>query len=275
MLRATLSLNVLVLLLVAPAAQAATWLRPVDGPLLREFAPGGDPYARGWHRGVDLAAARGSPVRSACAGRVTFAGRVPRGGPTVSVRCGALVATYQQLGTLAVRAGADVRRGGRLGDVGASNDPRQGRSHLHLGARVLATGRYVDPLRMLGPGPSVPLAPPGIDRRPRGLPPGPAPAARRVPRAAPARPSPIVPRAGRAAAVVRRVAPPAPLSARPLHAPPAPLPARRAHAPPARDPPIPWLVWVGLAAFGLGLPLGGLVRVRRRGRAASAVVRAA
>jgi hypothetical protein len=29
---------------------------------------------------------------------------------------------------------------------------------------------------------------------------------------------------------------------------------------------LPWTVWIGLALFGLGLPLGGLVRVRRRRR---------
>jgi hypothetical protein len=37
-------------------------------------------------------------------------------------------------------------------------------------------------------------------------------------------------------------------------------------APPARS---PLVVWIGLAAFGLGLPLGGLVTLRRRRRDAA------
>ncbi len=178
-----------------PAAYAGTWLRPVDGPLLRGFALGSNPYAGGWHRGIDLASARGSPVLSACAGRVTFAGRVPRGGPTVSVRCGAVVATFQQLGSLAVRAGARVMRGARIGMVGASSDPRQRRSHVHLGARDLASGRYLDPLGLLGERPaSLPLAPLARRARPRGVPLRPAP--RTAPRPVPLGPAPrVVPRA--------------------------------------------------------------------------------
>jgi hypothetical protein len=38
---------------------------------------------------------------------------------------------------------------------------------------------------------------------------------------------------------------------------------------------MPWLVWLGLALVGLGLPLGGLVQVRaRRRRTAITVARA-
>ncbi len=244
MLRLALCLPVLVLLSVASAADAATWQRPVDGPLLRPFALGRDTYARGWHRGVDLAAARGSPVRSACSGRVSFAGVVPRGGRTVSVRCGAIVASYQQLGSVAVREGHDVVRGARLGAVGASTDPRQRRPHLHLGARTLATGRYLDPLDLLGAGPpAMPLVPPATRAPARPAPLGPAP---RPPRIQP------VPEA-RAPRTAPRVAPGLPRAA----------------------PGIPWPVWVGLACFGLGLPLGGFVRVRRRRHATSRVAQTA
>jgi len=90
----SLALALVVFLLAPATAQARSWLRPLDGTVLRTFALGADPYARGAHRGVDLAGAVGSIVRSACAGTVTFAGRVPRGGRTVSVRCGDLLATY-------------------------------------------------------------------------------------------------------------------------------------------------------------------------------------
>jgi murein DD-endopeptidase MepM/ murein hydrolase activator NlpD len=215
----------------AAVARAAPWQRPVPGPVTRAFTLSPDRFARGQHRGVDLAAALGAPVRAACGGRVRFAARVPGGGRTVSVVCGRLVATYQHLGALAVRRGELLAPGASVGTVGRSVDPRARRPHLHLGARQTASGRYVDPLTLLGSPPHA--APPvtGAPRRP--LPLG------RAPRSA-----------------VRRTVPrPAPPTA------PAPVDAPGA---PARA--LPVVVWIGLAAFGFGLPLGGLVTVRRRRR---------
>ena len=49
-----------------PPALAWTW--PVDGPVLQEFTLGDDPYARGQHRGVDLEARLGDPVRAPAPG---------------------------------------------------------------------------------------------------------------------------------------------------------------------------------------------------------------
>jgi hypothetical protein len=285
-LRLAFVLAVLALLAAAPLAHAGSWKRPVDGLLLRGFALGSDPYEGGWHRGVDLAAARGSPVRSACPGPVSFAGRVPRGGLTVSVRCGAVVATYQQLGSVAVRTGRHVRRGTQLGSVGRSSDPRERRSHVHLGVRELRTGRYLDPLDfMRGASPPAPLPPaartPPADG-PLGLPPGLPRAARpalRTPQLAPARSRRVAPRGSPLRAP--RPYPGAPLGAAPRvpaqpwrarrHGLPA-MPTRLTPAPktspPAAIPGVPWPVWVGLASFGLGLPFGGFVRLRRRRHAA-------
>ena len=81
--------------------------------MLRAFAVGPDRFAAGQHRGADLGAPAGARVRAACGGRVSFAGRVPGGGRTVSVRCGALVATYQHLGRVAVRRGQRLLPGAR------------------------------------------------------------------------------------------------------------------------------------------------------------------
>jgi Peptidase family M23 len=188
---ASIALSLVVLLLAAPAARADSWRRPVDGPVLRAFALGADPYARGQHRGVDLGAPPRSPVRSACAGRVSFAGRVPGGGRTVSVRCGEIVATYQQLGTIAARAGQRIAPGAPVGLVGRSSDPRTVRPHLHLGAREAATGRYVDPLTLLrGAPPALPLLVPPRPTRPRFAAPRGAPVPA-PPRALPLGPAPV------------------------------------------------------------------------------------
>ncbi|MEJ7798328.1 MAG: M23 family metallopeptidase [Solirubrobacteraceae bacterium] len=256
---AAIALSVLLLLLVSPSARADSWQRPVDGALLREFTLGPDFYAAGQHRGVDLDAAPGSPVRSACAGRASFAGRVPRGGRTVSVRCGRLVATYQQLGEIAVRRGQSIVPGMRVGVVGHSSDPRAPRPHVHLGARVAATGRYVDPLTLLrGTPPLVPPLPPATLTLPRTAPPG-----RAAPRAVPLGTAPAPARAP-----VSR--PASPWAGR-LSPTPAPLLSAR----PDGEKRLPWSVWVGLACAGLGLPIGGFVRLRRRRSATAQVAQTA
>jgi murein DD-endopeptidase MepM/ murein hydrolase activator NlpD len=169
---------------VLPRAAAASpapdrWRWPVfPREVLRGFryAPR-HPFAAAQRRGIDLAAAPGAPVRSACGGRVTFAGPVPGGrGLGVTVRCGALVATHLGLGRVAVRRGDRVAAGRRLGVVGPAG-------RLRLGARRGAERfAYVDPLGLLGD--SAPPADPGVPPAPLGR----APRAPRVP--APLRPAP-------------------------------------------------------------------------------------
>jgi murein DD-endopeptidase MepM/ murein hydrolase activator NlpD len=235
----TASAVVALLGLAPPAAAAAPggWERPLDGPVLRRFAISPDRFAAGQHRGIDLGAPPGARVLAACGGRVTFAGRVPRGGRTVSVRCGTLVATYQHLGAVAVRCGQIVLPGARIGRVGRARP----RPHVHLGARVAATDAYVDPRGLFAGAPRAVPPPVAVQRPARPLPLGPSPEARR------------------------------PL-ARPWV-----LPTARPAATPARAGAhrLPWPVWLGLALFGLGLPLGGTVTVRRRRRTAAPVPRTA
>lgn len=187
-----LRVALLAVLVVADPAAAAPWRLPVDGEPARRFAVGPDRFAAGQHRGVDLAAPVGTPVRAACGGRVRFAGTVGDAGRTVSVTCGGLVASYLHLATVDVRRGGWVPPGARIGTVGRSGRPR-GAPHLHLGARRVADGRYVDPLTLLGsgPGPAPPVAPPpGRGRRP-GL----------EPRVVPVRPRPVLAPSGDRAAV--------------------------------------------------------------------------
>jgi hypothetical protein len=164
-------------LLVTSRAEAA-WRWPVGGEVARAFlVRPSEPYGAGQHRGVDLAARPGTVVRSACTGRVRFAGRIAASGGVVSVRCGALVATYLELGAVHVARGRRVRAGQRLGVVGAD-------AHLHLGAREARSGRYVDPLTLLRAPRPPSLGPAPVQRRP-ARPRAPLPAPRRVPAARP------------------------------------------------------------------------------------------
>lgn len=175
-------------------AVALTLVPPVPGAVAREFAYAGDPFARGHHRGVDLAARRGEPVQAACGGRVAFAGRAGANGRAVTVRCGAWSVTHLPLSELAVRAGDRVAEGATVGAAGSSG----AHAGLHLGVRRTSDPRgYVDPAPLLQAPrrPAPPIGPAPTARRmapplqPAPLPSGPAP------RAAPARAgsSPLAP----------------------------------------------------------------------------------
>lgn len=157
--------------------EASPYLRP-GPPLVRAVVADGGPVARSWpvkgragrprplvvrgwhpppkpwaagHRGVDLAAPRGSPVRAVAAGRVSFAGRVAGRG-VVSVELAGtgrppLRTTYEPVRP-SVREGRRVRAGQRVGTVEGSAHCSGG--CLHWGVR--RGGRYVDPLSLLPDG---------------------------------------------------------------------------------------------------------------------------
>jgi murein DD-endopeptidase MepM/ murein hydrolase activator NlpD len=125
------------------------WDWPVVGPILRPFDPPEDPYGSG-HRGIDIAAAVGTPVLAPADGTVAFAG--PVGGQLFVTldHGGGLTSTYSWLSAVEVRRGQAVPRGARLGLTG-SGHPGGPVPHLHLGAKL--DDAYVDPLSLLGPAP--------------------------------------------------------------------------------------------------------------------------
>jgi peptidase M23-like protein len=196
----------------APPALAWTW--PADGPVLRPFALGDDPYAAAQHRGVDIASPSGGPVRAPASGVVSFAGTVPGGGRTVTIQTAdGYSVTLVHLGAIAVERGQELAEGAGVGSVGPSGDSEHAEPYVHLGVRVTAdpTG-YVDPLGLL----------PAREAPP---PPSPAPPAEQVPEAPlDSPPSPETPGV------------PSPAPHEPAPAPEPELPAR---APAAAAPPVP------------------------------------
>ena len=128
-----------------PIPSVGSYAWPVSGPVVRGFEPQAGPFGAG-HRGIDVAAASGSPVRSAEAGVVAFAGRIG-GDLHVSIDHPDGVRTsYAFLGSIDVKAGSSVARGTRVGTVGAGH-PGSDAPHLHFGARY--AGQYIDPLLLL------------------------------------------------------------------------------------------------------------------------------
>jgi murein DD-endopeptidase MepM/ murein hydrolase activator NlpD len=136
-------------MLVAPvhARAAGVWVWPVTGPVIRGYDPPEDPYGSG-HRGIDIAAAVGTPVRAAEAGTVTFAGKV--GGQLfVTVNHGGgLASTYSWVSQLVAHKNDLVTRGQTIALSGVGH-PGSQVTHLHLGAKL--SGVYVDPMAYLAP----------------------------------------------------------------------------------------------------------------------------
>ncbi|MER8187422.1 M23 family metallopeptidase [Kitasatospora sp. NPDC094015] len=117
----------------------------------RRFEPPAARWAAG-HRGVDLAAPAGAPIRAAAPGVVVFSGPVG-GRPVVTVQhTGSgdppLRTTYVPVtGTTVV--GSAVSAGDVIGTLADSGD-HCAASCLHWG--LLRGDRYLDPLALLGAG---------------------------------------------------------------------------------------------------------------------------
>ncbi|CAL9597154.1 hypothetical protein SUDANB176_05356 [Streptomyces sp. enrichment culture] len=131
-------------------AVARAWPVGVRPRVLRGWEPPATVYGRG-HRGVDLAAAPGTPVRAVAAGRVSFAGRVAGRG-VVSVELAdtgdpPLRTTHEP-----VRASVDEGDEVAAGEVIGTVEPTG--SHctapcVHWG--LLRGDVYLDPLTLLPP----------------------------------------------------------------------------------------------------------------------------
>src|SRR6476646_9602530 len=90
---------------------------PVDAPIVRPFSYSGSPFARGLHRGLDLAAPPGAPVMAPCAGVVAFAGA-----HVMTLRCGRFRVTLLPVRGVRARAGSRILVGERLARVGTGGE---------------------------------------------------------------------------------------------------------------------------------------------------------
>lgn len=143
---------------------AGRWVWPVPPPrvVVRAFDPPQLRWLRG-HRGLDLAAAVGTPVTSVADGVVVFAGIVAGRGVVSVDHHDGIRSSYEPV-TAWVTAGRSVRAGAVLGvlaaphrSVARSADLPETSAHptfghcavscLHLGARK--DGQYLDPAGLL------------------------------------------------------------------------------------------------------------------------------
>ncbi|WP_432055599.1 murein hydrolase activator EnvC family protein [Streptomyces sp. bgisy022] len=132
-------------------AVGRTWPVGVRPRVLRGWEPPPTVYGPG-HRGVDLAAPPGTPVRAVAAGRVSFAGRVAGKGVVAVELAGTgdppLRTTYEPV-RVSVTKGDQVGAGTVLGTVEPTGSHCAADPCLHWG--LLSGDTYLDPLALLPP----------------------------------------------------------------------------------------------------------------------------
>ena len=130
----------------APRSSSGGYAWPMCAPVTSEYGPR---WGR-MHRGIDLGAGTGTPIRSIKAGTVIFAGWQGGYGQITLVDHGdGVVSAYAHQSRFAVGQGTRVSRGQVLGYVGSTGNSTG--PHLHLEARV--GGTAVNPRQYLSGSP--------------------------------------------------------------------------------------------------------------------------
>jgi len=119
---------------------SAPSLWPVQGLVTSSFGERQDPFngEGAFHKGIDIAAPIGQPIRATADGTVVIAGMAGGYGREIRIDHGHGISTvYGHMSAFAVTAGEDVKRGEVIGYVGSSG--RSTGPHLHYEVRVRDT----------------------------------------------------------------------------------------------------------------------------------------
>lgn len=105
----------------------------------------------GFHYGLDMAAIKGTEVKSAEDGKVIFAGFLPGFGNNILILHSDKIKTrYAHLEKIYTYTGAKVKKGKLIGTVGDSGYVRKkGHDASHLHFEVYNNGRRINPISYL------------------------------------------------------------------------------------------------------------------------------
>ena len=127
---------------------SGTFIKPLEGEIIGPFGRKSviNNQPRSPHSGVDLRAAKGTPVKAMNSGRVVLVAEHFFTGKTVVIdHGGGIQSMYFHLDRILVKKDDQVARGQVIGQVGSTG--RATGPHLHLGVRV--NGARVDPMRLI------------------------------------------------------------------------------------------------------------------------------
>ena len=124
---------------------AAKMIWPVHGKIVSGYGTSGGQK----NDGIDIAAAKGTPVKAAEGGRVVYAGNeVARMGNLLLIdHPGGYITAYGNNESLAVKKGDVVKKGQTIARVGNSGGTAEPQLHFE----VRRSGKTIDPTTVLGP----------------------------------------------------------------------------------------------------------------------------
>jgi murein DD-endopeptidase MepM/ murein hydrolase activator NlpD len=129
----------------ASGGDTTRFISPVSGGRVSSgFGPRAAPTAGAstFHKGIDIAAPLGTPVKAAAGGVVIYAGKLGGLGNAIIVdHGGGTITEYGHLSSVLTNKGAKVGQGQQIGAVGSTGVS----TGNHLDYRVKVGGRYVDP----------------------------------------------------------------------------------------------------------------------------------
>jgi peptidoglycan hydrolase FlgJ len=124
------------------------WSAPLEGRISSAFGERADPFTQTtqFHRGVDIAAPGGTPIKAARPGIVVFSGYLSGYGNTIILEhAGGFRTLYGHASRTLVRQGDQISNEQVIGEVGSSG--RSTGTHLHF--ELQKGGKRVDPKEFL------------------------------------------------------------------------------------------------------------------------------
>lgn len=129
-------------------ASETTWVSPVPAmEIVEAFDPPDKPWLKG-HRGIDVLAVDGEPLRAPTAGSIRFRGSVA-GTPTVSIETDTGHVVSFQPASTEMKKGDEFAAGEEIGVVAEGSHCEK--SCLHIGVWTAASNKdYIDPAQFFG-----------------------------------------------------------------------------------------------------------------------------
>ncbi len=126
---------------------AYSFIKPINGIISSGFGARESEYQNvtGYHTGIDIAADKGTVIKSAMQGIVELVSSEGDYGKHIKIRCNNVTTLYAHCSKIYVKEGQIVGQNQSIGEVGSTGNSTG--PHLHFEIRV--DDRFVDPLRIV------------------------------------------------------------------------------------------------------------------------------